>query len=346
MKKTLVVFMMVFVMIFAVSCGGAKTEKKVLNVYNWGDYMDLDTVKKFTEKTGIEVVYEDFITNEDMYVKIKNGSENYDVVIPSDYMIKKMIDEDMLQKVDMTKIPNYKNIGESYKNLEYDPKNEYSIPYFWGTVGILYNKTMVKEPVDSWSILFDEKYAGKVFMLDSQRDTLMVALKYLGYSMNSVNPKEIEEARDLLIKQKPNVLAYGVDNIKNDMVNNAAALMPTYNGEAIALGEQNENLGYALPKEGTNLWFDAMVIPKNAEHSEAAHEFINFMLEPEVGAKNTEFVGYSTPNTEAYKLLDKELQENEEAYPDVSKIKNWEVFIDLGKNIELYNDAWTQIKAQ
>ena len=210
-------------------------KQRVLNVYNWGDYIEMDLLNQFEEKTGIKVIYEEFVTNEDMYVKLKNGSNNYDIAIPSDYMIKKMIDEGMVSELDFSKIPNYENIPAEFRNLEFDPDNKYSVPYFWGTVGVLYNKTLVQEPVDSWGILFDDKYAGQVLMIDSQRDALMVALKYLGYSMNTTNPDELKAAAELLIKQKPNVAAYGVDNVKNDLVVGSAAMLPTYNGEATSL---------------------------------------------------------------------------------------------------------------
>lgn len=320
-------------------------KQRVVNVYNWGDYIDTDLLQKFEEQTGIKVIYEEFVTNEDMYVKLKNGSNNYDIAIPSDYMIKKMIDEGMVSELDFSKIPNYENIPAEFRNLEFDPENKFSVPYFWGTVGILYNKTLVKDPVDSWGILFDDKYAGQVLMIDSQRDALMVALKYLGYSMNTTNPDELKAATELLIKQKPNVAAYGVDNVKNDLVVGSAAMLPTYNGEAIALGLENPDLDFALPKEGTNLWFDSMIIPSGAENIEEAHEFINFILDPEVGAQNTNYVGYSTPNVKSLELLDEELRNNPIAYPNVNEIPNWEVFIDLGDKIELYNEAWTKVKA-
>lgn len=322
-----------------------KSGQRTLNVYNWGDYIDQELLAEFEAQTGIKVIYEEFVTNEDMYVKLKNGSNNYDIAIPSDYMIKKMVNEDMLKEIDFYKIPNYDYIPEEFKNLEFDPENKYSVPYFWGTVGILYNKTMVQEPVESWNILFDEKYADQILMLDSQRDALMIALKLLGYSMNTTNPEELKEATELLIKQKPHVAAYGVDNVKNDMVIGSAAMLPTYNGEAIALGKENEDLAFAIPKEGTNLWFDSIVIPKNAVNVEEAHEFINFLLEPEVNAKNTEYVGYSTPNKAALELLPEELRNDPVAYPNVKELKNWEVFIDLGDKIELYNEAWTKVKA-
>jgi spermidine/putrescine transport system substrate-binding protein len=344
MKKGIIVVLLVVLVLVASGC--AKTGKE-LYVYNWGEYMDDDLRSEFTKKTGIKIIYEEFATNEDMYVKLKSGGTQYDLAFPSDYMIEKLIREDMLKKIDTTKLSNYKNIGDSFKNLAYDPSNTYSVPYFWGTVGILYNATLVDEPVDSWSILFDEKYKGQVLMLDSQRDTLMVALKLLGYSMNTKNEAELLEARDLLIDQKSRnmVMAYVVDNGKDIMVAGGATFMQTWNGEALALGEENEDLEFALPKEGTNIWYDAMVIPKDAQNYEEALAFIDFLLEAENAKRNTEYVGYSTPNTAALALLDDEIRLNPVAYPDLSQLKNNEVFADPGDFIDVYNRIWTEIKA-
>lgn len=345
MKKMLV---LAIVLLMAVALVGCKEKGKELYIYNWGEYMDESLREDFEKETGIKVIYEEFATNEDMYVKLKNGGTSYDLAMPSDYMIEKLIKEDMLEEIDLTKVPNYKNIGEVYKNLPYDPDNKYSVPYFWGTVGIMYNKSLVKDPVDSWSILFDEKYKGQVLMLDSQRDSLMVALKLLGYSMNTRSEKELEEAKALLLDQKKRgmVMAYVVDNGKDIMVSGGAAFMQTWNGEALALRDENPDLDFALPKEGTNIWYDGMVIPKGAENYEEALAFIDFMLRPENAARNTEYVGYSTPNVEGYKLLSEELQNNPVAYPDLSALKNSEVFSDPGDFIEVFNRVWTEIKSE
>ncbi|MCK8061188.1 MULTISPECIES: PotD/PotF family extracellular solute-binding protein [unclassified Fusibacter] len=341
MKRILSVLLVVVMMFALTACG---SDKKVLYVYNWGEYMDESLREQFTEETGIQVIYEEYATNEDMYVKLKNGGTQYDIAIPSDYMIEKLISEDMLEKVDTSLIDNYGQIGDAYRNLAYDPGNEYSVPYFWGTVGILYNETLVDDPVDSWNILFDEKYKGQILMLDSQRDSLMIALKLLGYSMNTRNENELEEAKQLLMDQKDLVLAYVVDNGKDIMVADGAAFMATWNGEAIALQDENENLNFALPKEGTNVWYDAMVIPKGAQNYDEAIAFINFMLDPENAALNTDWVGYSTPNTGAFDLLDEEVQNNEIAYPNIDNLKNSEIFNDPGDFIEVYNRVWTEIK--
>ena len=345
MRKVWITLLLILFVLGLTGCG---EKGKELYIYNWGEYVDDTLLESFTKETGIKVIYEEFATNEDMYVKLKNGGTSYDLAIPSDYMIEKLINEDMLEVIDYTKLSNYKNIGDSYKNLAYDPDNQFSVPYTWGTVGILYNKTMVTEPVDSWGILFDEKYKGQVLMLDSQRDTLMVALKYLGYSMNTRSEAELNEAKKLLVDQKKRgmVMAYVVDNGKDIMVSGGATFMQTWSGEALALSAENSDLDYAIPKEGTNIWYDGMVIPKGAENYEEALLFIDFMLRPENAAKNTEYVGYSTPNVEGWKLLPDETRNNPVAYPDLSVLKNSEVFLDPGDFIEVYNRVWTEIKAE
>jgi spermidine/putrescine transport system substrate-binding protein len=329
-------------------CGSSdKAQKPTLDVYNWGDYIDENVLKEFENKYGIKVNYDTFTTNEDMYVKIKSGGSNYDVLFPSDYMIKRMIDDGMLYKLNMDNIPNYKYIEDRFKNLDYDPNNEYSIPYMWGTVGILYNKNMVNDNVDSWRILWNPKYKKQVLMIDSQRDSIGIALKMLGYSLNTDNEKELEEAKDILIKQKKDglVLAYVVDEVKDKMIAEEAALAVVWSGDAIYSMRENPNLDYVIPKEGTNLWFDAVVIPQNSKHKEEAEKFINFLCEPDIAFKNTDYIGYSTPNSEARKMLDPELANDKTAYPDEADLKNSEVFKNLGKMLKTYDRIWTEIKA-
>ncbi len=345
MRKIVSVILLI---VFVLCLSGCAEEGRVIYVYNWGEYMDESLREAFTKETGVKVIYEEFATNEDMYVKLKNGGTQYDIAIPSDYMIEKMIKEDMLETIDYSKLSNFKNIGNQYKSQPFDPENKFSVPYFWGTVGILYNTTKVDEPIDSWSVLFDEKYKGQVLMLDSQRDTLMVALKLLGFSMNTRNEAELEAAKELLIDQKKRdmVMAYVVDNGKDIMVSGGATFMQTWNGEALALRDENPDLAFALPKEGTNVWYDAMVVPKGAEHYDDAMLFMDFMMRADIAAKNTEYVGYSTPNIEGYKLLDPDLQMDKVAYPDMADLKQAEVFADPGDFLEVFNRVWTEIKAQ
>lgn len=325
--------------------GCSSSSKETLTVYNWADYIDESVLKEFEKEFDVKVVYDTFATNEDMYVKLKSGGTNYDVVFPSDYMIERMIKEDMIQKINMDNVDNYKYIGDHFQNLSFDPNNEYSVPYMWGTVGILYNETMVTEPVDSWDILWDEKYKGQILMLDSQRDSIGITLKKLGFPLNSRDMNELELAQDELIKQKPLVLAYVVDEVKDMMIGEEAALAVVWSGDAVFIMEENEDLNYVVPKEGSNLWFDNMVIPKNSKNKELAEEFINFLTRPEIALKNTEYIGYSTPNTGTMELLDEETLNDEVAYPSDETIENCEVFMDPTDVLKEYDRIWTEIKA-
>jgi len=338
---------LIFVMIMTLlaGCGGGE-EKKVLNVYNWGDYIDESILEDFETETGIKINYEMFATNEDMYVKLKQGGTKYDVAFPSDYMIEKMMKEDMLQEIDMTKVPNYSLIMDEFKGLDFDPDEKYSVPYMWGTVGIIYNKSMVSEPVDSWDILWDEKYKDNILMMDSQRDTLMVALKKLGYSMNTRSTEELEEAKQLLIDQKPVVLAYVGDNVVDMMLSEEAAMAVVWSGQAIQIMSEQEGFEYAYPKEGTNLWFDSVVIPNTSENVEEAHMFIDFLNREDIAFRNADYIGYSSPNTGAVGQLSEELKAMSAAYPEMDKLENAEIFYDPGTFIEEYNRIWTELKAE
>lgn len=324
-----------------------KSEKVVLNVFNWGDYIDDAVIEAFEDKyPHIRVNLETYTTNEDMYVKIRTGGSAYDVVFPSDYMIKRMIDEGLLKEINMDNIPNYKYIGDQFKNLSYDPENKYSVPYLWGTVGILYNKTMVTDPVESWYILWNEKYKKQIIMSDSERDSIGVTLKMLGYSMNSKNIDELEEAKQKLIEQKPLVLAYLVDEAKDMMIAESAAMAVVWSGDALIAMNENENLAYVIPKEGTNYWFDSMVIPTTGRNQEEAEMFINFLCDPEISLMNVNYIGYATPNVETMKMLDPEVITNSSAYPDMSELVNCEIFEYPGDEINrVYNRIWTEVKA-
>ena len=341
MKKKLFLILVIGAALIFAGCGGEKQE--TLNVFNWGEYIDEDLISKFEEETGIKVNYETFSTNEDMYVKVKSGGSSYDVLIPSDYMIEKMAKEDLLQELDYSKIPNITNISPMFQDLIFDPDNKYSVPYFWGTVGILYNTEQVDDVVDSWDILWNEKYANKILMMDSQRDSLAVALKKLGYSMNTRNETELEEAKQELIEQKPLVLAYIVDEIRDKMLSGEGAVAVAWSGDAMDVILSGENFEYVVPKEGSNFWIDAMVIPANAKNPDAAHKFINFMTDPENAAANSEYIGYSTPNEAALELLPEEMINSDVAYPSQEVIDNCEIFRDPGEFISVYNRIWTEV---
>ena len=320
--------------------------KRTLNVFNYGDYINEDLIDKFEEETGIDVIYDTYESNEIMYQKVKNSPGTYDLIFPSDYMVEKMKKEDMLEKIDFNNIPNYQYIGEDFKNLPYDPNNEYSVPYMWGTIGIIYDADRVDEEVDSWDILWNEKYSGEIFMFDSIRDTLAISLVRLGYSMNSVDKDELDAAADELIKQKPLVQSYVMDEVKDKMINGEAIFATVYSGDAIYIQDEapDLNLQYVVPKEGSNKWFDVMVIPKGAKHKTEAEEFINFLSDPENAKENVEYIGYATPNDAAYELLDKETQEDEAVYPPKEVLDKCEILKDLGNYIKLYDDVWLKVK--
>ena len=320
-----------------------------LVVYNWGEYIDPEVLTMFEEETGIDIVYEEFETNEILYPKISSGAIAYDVICPSDYMIQRMIENDLLSEINFDNIPNLKNIGKQYleQSRQFDPENKYSVPYCWGTVGILYNKMMVDEPVDSWSILWDPKYKDNILMQDSVRDAFGVTLKYLGYSLNSIDLDELTEAKNLLIEQKPLVQAYVIDQVRDKMIGNEAALGVIYSGEAIYTQKENPNLEYVIPKEGSNIWIDSWVIPKNAEHKENAEKFINFLCRTDIALMNFEYITYSTPNEAARELIeDESIRNSEIAFPDLSKYDNLETFQYLGTEADqVYGDLWNKVKS-
>ena len=351
-KKVVAVALVAVIFIggFYAYSGSSAAHSEQVIVYNWGEYMDPEVIEQFTKETGIEVIYDEFETNETMYPKVEAGAVAYDLVCPSDYMIKRMLDNDLLAKINFDNVPNIKNIGKTYleQSQEFDPTNEYSVPYTWGTVGILYNKKKVKEPVDSWSILWDSKYKDQILMQDSVRDAFAVALKSLGYSLNSTDEKELEEAKDLLIEQKPLVQAYVIDQVRDKMIGNEAAIGVIYSGEAIYTQRENPDLEYVIPKEGSNIWFDSWVIPKNAPNKENAEKFLNFLCRPDIALKNFEYITYSTPNEAARKLIkDDDIRNSKIAFPDISSLKNCETFQFLGDDADaLYNRLWREVKSK
>lgn len=326
-----------------------KNNEQVI-VYNWGEYLDPEVINIFEEETGIEVVYDEYETNETMYPKVASKAAEYDVVCPSDYMIQKMIKNNLLAEIDFDQVPNIKNIDPNYikQSRDFDPENKYSVPYCVGTVGILYNKTMVDEPVDSWDILWNDKYKDNILMQDSVRDAFMVALKKLGYSMNSTDPEELEEAKQALIDQKPLTQAYVVDQVRDKMIGNEAAIGVIYSGEAIYTQRENSDLEYVIPKEGTNVWIDSWCILKDAPNKENAEKFINFLCRPDIALMNFEYITYSTPNTEARKLIeDDDIRNSTIAFPDLSQYKNLETFRYLGEDADhLYNELWKEVKSK
>lgn len=354
MKKVfLCVLMVMAVLAAAIPLTGCGSSQIVLNVYNWGEYMDITLIDKFEKETGLKVNYKTYDTNETLLAKLEAGGSSYDVVFPSDYAISEMIKRDMLLPIDFNNVPNFKYVDERCKNREYDLENKYSVPYFWGTIGILYNKDMVSDPVDSWSILWNEKYKGQILMKKDVRDAMGVALKSLGFSMNSTNDSELQQAKDLLIKQKDIINGYYGDEIKDMITNGDAAMGVTYSGDFMDLywdeSADYSNIGYGVPKEGTNLWFDAMVIPKSSKHQKEAEMFINFMMDPENAYQNSNAVGYTSPNTEAIKRIREESPEVFELpayWPEDETLEKSDVYIDLGDYKTIYNQIWTEIRVE
>lgn len=324
-----------------------------INVYNWGEYIsvnegnegDFDTNKEFEKLTGIKVNYTNFATNEELYAKLKSGGASYDVIIPSDYMVARMINEDMLEKLDFSNIPNYSKIIGNYRGLDYDPTEEYSVPYTVGMVGLIYNTTMVdEEDLGSWDILWNEKYANNILMFSNSRDAFAIACKYLGYSMNTTDEKELRLAASAMTDQKLLVQAYVMDEIFDKMIGGEAALAPYYAGDAITMIADNPDLAYMVPKEGTNLFVDAMCIPKGAKNKEAAEMYINFMAETRTALANIEYICYSTPQSEVKELLDPETSSNPISYPDDEILNNTEVFVALpDETTKLIDELWTSI---
>lgn len=348
MKKISLLITIILLMGLFAGCSDNSSEK--VYVYNWGEYIDPQVKDLFEEKTGIKVVYDEFVDNEEMYPKIETGAVRYDVVCPSDYTIQKMIENNLISEINYENVPNIKYIDPSYlKSAEnFDPGNKYSVPYCWGTVGILYNKTMVEEPIDSWSVLFDEKYSGDILMIDSVRDAFGIALIYLGYDLNTTNKKEIEEAKALLSSQFPLVQSYVIDQVRDKMIGGDAALGVIYSGEAIYTARENPDLEYVVPKEGSNVWIDGWVIPKNCRSKENAEAFINFLCDPEIALMNFEYITYSTPNAAAREMVeDSEIKNSQVAFPDQATLDRCKTYHYLGEEIEtFYNDQWNEVKSQ
>lgn len=346
MKKIVSLLLVLIIIVSSLgACGSSGGENGVVRVYNSGDYIDESVIEMFEQETGIKVIYDTFETNEDMYLKIKNSpGYMYDVVVPSDYMIKKMIDEDMLAEINFDNVPNFEGIGRQYKGKEYDPEDKYSVAYQFGTVCIAYNKEKVTEPITSWNILFDEKYANQIFMMNSQRDTIGVALLSLGYSLNSTNPDELYEARDKLVAQKPLLITYTGDDIKDKMIGGEGLLGVVWSCDAGLILQESDNVGFAIPDEGTNIWFDSMCILKNAENKENAEKFINFMCREDIALLNAEYIGGSSPVLSVQDMLDPSISESDIFNPSEEDTEKYEVFYTLTEVEKIYEEIWTDVR--
>ncbi len=322
-----------------------------INVYNWGEYISdgaddsLDVNKAFEEATGIKVNYTNYTSNEDLYAKLKSGGTSYDIIIPSDYMIARMIKEDMIQKIDMSKLENYSNIADEYKNLYFDPNNEYSVPYNAGMVGLIYNTKMVEGKPDSWSILWDEQYKDKILMINNPRDAFAIAQFLLGIDINSESAEDWQKAADKLAEQKPLVHAYVMDEIFNKMESGEAALAPYYAGDFLTMRDNNPDLDMVFPKEGTNIFVDSICIPKNAQNVDGAMKYIDFLLSEEAALANAEYLYYTCPNKTVLEKEEYSLKNDPYVYPSEEAKKNTEYFHNLDQtSLERMNTLWDDLK--
>ena len=346
MKKRIIAAVTLLVLLLCSLSGCKQYEpNEVLYVYNWGEYMDEEINEIFEQETGIKVVYKIYDNNESMYAVVKNAPGTYDIVFPSDYMVGRMIEEDMLEPIDFSNVPNFNYIMENFKNLEYDPTNAYSVPYTWGTIGLLYNTKQVEETPDSWNVLWDEAYADRILTYNNSRDALGIALLKNGCSLNTVNEEELRAANRDLKAQKKLLQAYVSDEIFSKMESGSAALCPAYSGDALSMIEENPDLDCVFPKEGTNRFIDCICIVKDAPNKEAAEKYINFLCRQDIAERNRDFTAYSTPHQLVYDALPDEIRNNKIAYPSNELIAKTEVYTNLPRNIlELYNDLWNDLK--
>ena len=349
MKKFLFSFMLIAGLLTLSGCG-QKEDENALVILNYGKYIEPDVIQQFEKETGITIKYEEYESPEEMYTKYKAGSIKYDLICTSDYMIQKLINEGEVLEMDYDNIPLYENIDPTYVEFSkaFDPETKYTLPYFFGTLGILYNKTMVDEAdMDSWNVLWNPKYKGQIIMENSVRDTFVPALRLLDYSINTTDEDELNEALSMLCDQKDLVYSYLVDSSADEMIAGNAAMALIYSGEAAYAQDYNDDLDYVVPKEGSNIWIDSWVIPKNAEHKENAEKFINFLCRPDIALKNFEYITYSTPNEAARELIeDESIRNSEIAFPDLSRYDNLETFQYLGTEADqVYGDLWNKVKS-
>ncbi|EZP78412.1 family 1 extracellular solute-binding protein [Parageobacillus genomosp. 1] len=353
MKKLTIFFVAVFgaaLLLYYASLALNRSEGyaggNTLTVYNWGDYIDPALIKKFEKQTGLKVIYQTFDSNEAMMAKIAQGGATFDVAVPSEYAVSKMKEDGLLIPLDHSKLPNLKYINPRFLNLSFDPGNRYSVPYFWGTVGIVYNPSMLGgKKITSWNDLWDPDLRNQILLVDGAREVIGMGLNSLHYSLNDTNKEHLQEAKEKLDRLVPNVKAIVGDEIKMLLANEEAAIGVVWSGDAAEIIAENDKLDYVVPKEGSNLWFDNMVIPKTAKNIEGAHAFINFMLDPKNAAQNAEYVGYSTPNEKALDYMPKEITEDKRFYPDFDSIGNLEVYENLGKRmLAYYNELFLQFK--
>ena len=344
--KKLIKKISIILSIALIAClfAGCNSSKEVVNFLNYGENIDSETLKEFKDKYNIKVNVDTFDDMETMYNKVKAGAANYDVILVSDNLMERMINEDLVQELNKENIPNINQMSEDYLNLSIDPGNKYSVPYMFGTVGLIYNKDVVTEKVDSWDILWNEKYKNQIFMFNTYRDTIGAALKKLGYSLNSENKDEIEEAKNLLLSQKKLGTIYGSDYGTESIASGETVVNMIWSGEGLNLQDEYDNLEYVVPKEGANFWIDSLCIPKSAKNVEGAEKFINFVSDKENALRIADEIGYTTPNKEAMEEQDDSIKNNPNAYMPKEIMDRCELYKDLPKDVKkVYDEAWTEI---
>jgi spermidine/putrescine transport system substrate-binding protein len=314
--------------------------EKELHIYNWSDYIAEDTVPNFQKEFGVKVSYDTYESNEEMVAKLQAGASGYDIVVPSGYIIPVMVATDLIGPINKKYLPNFKNLSPIFQNLPTDPENKHTVPWQWGTSGIAYRTDKVKTPVDSWAVFHDKQYAKKMTMMDDGREVIGSQLRFRGHSLNSINPSELGQARTDSINAKKNLKAYISAPVKAQLISGDVWISQLWNGDTTQAKSEQPNLGYVIPKEGCTIWGDSMCVPKTAPNKRAAHEWMNYILRPEVGAALSEATGYGTPNAAAAKVM-----KNPVPYPTEDELKRLEYQIDLGKDTETWDRIWTEIKS-
>ncbi|MGX7108709.1 ABC transporter substrate-binding protein [Facklamia miroungae] len=330
------------------SSQGLTGESNIVNFYNWGDYIDPDLIDAFEEETGYVVVYETFDSNEAMLTKIQQGGTNYDLIGPSEYMVENMLELNLLEEIDHDKLPNLKHIDKKFLDQSFDPGNQYSVPYFWGTLGILYDTSQIPEgEITSWNDLWKDKYRNQIMIIDGAREVIGIGLQSEGHSLNETDSQLIEQATAKMKTLMPNILALLADEIKMYASIGEAPIAITYSGEAATAMDENEDLAYMVPKEGSNIWFDTLAIPKGAKNVQGAHALMDFLMRPDIAARNAEYIGYATPNKDAIDLMDPEVINDPAFYPPQEITDHLEIYRNLGqeKLIE-YNDEYLRVKLE
>lgn len=358
-SRSISAIMAIIICACSLSVLGGCSDTESINVLIYGQYLDLDAVDMFEDETGIRVNMDECDTPEELYNKAVNGDSSYDLICTSDYIVERFIKEDMLLELNFDNIPNKSKIGNTYweHSKTFDPELKYSVPHFWGTVGVIYNtKIVAEEDTKSWDMFFNEKYSGQIIMANSIRDSFLVALKSLGYSLNTTDKTQIDEAKKLLIEQKPLVKAYQVETEARDsMISGDAAMALVYNGEAYLAIEGDEELGiqgnpdlaFTIPEEGTNLWIDSWVVPKYCANQANAEKFINFLCREDIAEKNFDYIYYSTPNQVLYESLDENIKNDDDIFPPQNIVDKSEVMKSLGADLDAYySAAWKEIKAE